>query len=369
MREEVHRLYVKYNKEYLSRTTLPWYIPEWLGGLGLTGVRKPNELNLRQAQAILFNWNVRQPYPLGGVAAKWKVWDLAKKKLPKPYTVSFENKGVQAYEDAVNKEAMNLLLDSDIQLSDLLTSEDGGDAAYITKKIRHNEKLWKIKPGPLPQPVTPESIVYRKRWESLLPERTKLTVTEEEGQFEVRRVEEKGGVEESEYLIEARRKQHEDFIRSTGAEVRYELGWVSWTGETEDEFMIRSDSGEIVYTNAPSPIRSQENKHENPYLTLEGGDLEDWEEGKTKHTITSTVSECIPELELEGKDLHTQPKKLKRTKPPNVVRYEQENKARKLRSKSQEREHKQRQKQLREDIEHNRLFPGIGSGTSASDIH
>jgi hypothetical protein len=168
LRKEIHRKFVEHNKATLESCRLPWYIPEWIGGLGITGVHLPSELDLRIAQRILFNWKKEQPYALGSTPSKWKIWDLARQRLPKPFLTKREGPGVEAYTEAVDREAMNLLLDSNVGLEQLLVEE--GDRLFITRKIRKNEKMWKPGKGVLPKPIDNDLLQFKKVFESTVPE-------------------------------------------------------------------------------------------------------------------------------------------------------------------------------------------------------
>jgi hypothetical protein len=165
LQNEVHKLFVTHNKTTLSKVRVPWYIPEWIGGFGLTGLKRPSELDLRMAQRILFRWKTERPYPLGSNPTRWRVWDLARNRLPKPIVVDNINDGVEEYADALNAQACDLLLDTRIKLDDLLTAE--GDSKFIKSKIRRNELLWKPARGKLPQPIAEEKLIFVKRFDSM----------------------------------------------------------------------------------------------------------------------------------------------------------------------------------------------------------
>jgi len=163
LRKSLHYMFVDFNQDVL-KARLPWYIPEWLGGYGMTGVKEPSEKDLRMAQKILFEWQTQKPYPTGSNPSRWKIWDLARARMPPPNLTDDPNDpGIKEYESHVHAEAMNLLLDSNIKIDDLLT---GGNTRFIKKKIALNEKLWKLPTGPLPQPIDKKKIEYHKLFET-----------------------------------------------------------------------------------------------------------------------------------------------------------------------------------------------------------
>jgi len=186
LRDKVHRLFIKYNKKSLSSIRLPWYIPEWMGGLGLTGHAKPSELDLRIAQKILFEWKERRPHSLGATPTEWKIWELATERAPKPFVVKTENPGVKAYEHVLHLHAIDILFDSDVTM-DAIRDVTGDEGRFITLKIRHNEKLWKPtkEMGKLPKPIENERLEFERRYLSLQGEKpynlnTHLNTLEEE---------------------------------------------------------------------------------------------------------------------------------------------------------------------------------------------
>jgi len=157
---KVHWMFIDNNLETLSQCRLPWYIPEWLGGIGLVGVAVPNELDLRIAHRILLNWRKRRPVTIRPEAT-WRIWQVAERRVPTPDAVAEEAgaPGVELYEDTVARECLNLIYDSNVEL-DLLMKETLNDGGLA---IRHNERLWRIGRD-LPPPIDPQTLEYRRKY-------------------------------------------------------------------------------------------------------------------------------------------------------------------------------------------------------------
>lgn len=170
----VHKAFIEHHKDVLEKSRVPWYIPEWLGGLGMTGVEKPSETDLRIARRILLNWTVERPIQLGRKEAKWKTWQLASKLVPTPnYTPYGDDPGVDQYKDLVAKKCVDLLFDSNVNLEDLLTTSA---TSRTNQALAHNSHLWSPRSrGPkcpcrgLPDPIDPKEIEYQSKYETYSP--------------------------------------------------------------------------------------------------------------------------------------------------------------------------------------------------------
>jgi hypothetical protein len=163
LKPKVHKMFIDYHYSVLSLARVPWHIPEWLGGLGLTGHRDPTRLDLRIAHRILMGWSKRRPAAVKTGEQSWVIWNLAEKRIPAPssFTEDAVAAGVVLYENAVAKECLNLLFDSNVSLSTLIRRV--GDEAVLA--LRKNERLWKIT-ADLPSPIPSDSLKYRRRYAS-----------------------------------------------------------------------------------------------------------------------------------------------------------------------------------------------------------
>jgi hypothetical protein len=166
MREVVHRTFINMHRELLEQFHAPWYVPEWIGGVGLTGYREPSELDLRIARMILLNWKKARPISLAHGTANWKTWLLAEARVPEPFYIGQKNKGTELYNRVVSQKCIDLLFDSNLQLKDLLTEVTSG--MKVTAAIRHNAKLWDPKRygNHLPAPMSNDDLTFKPKYSS-----------------------------------------------------------------------------------------------------------------------------------------------------------------------------------------------------------
>jgi hypothetical protein len=139
LRDTAHKAFINHHRELLDKTHLPWYVPEWIGGVGLIGFKEPSEKDLRIARMITLNWASKRPISLAHQEANWKTWQVASKRVPTPFVVDEKNSGTEVYNRAVASECINLLFDSNITLETLfqvVTESRTGGA------IKHNARLW-----------------------------------------------------------------------------------------------------------------------------------------------------------------------------------------------------------------------------------
>jgi hypothetical protein len=161
LKPKVHKMFIQYHADVLKLARVPWHIPEWLGGLGLTGYRDPTSLDLRIAHRILIGWAKRRPATVKPGEQSWVIWNLAEKRIPSPtaFTTDKDAAGVKLYENAVSRECLNLLFDSTVSLRTLIRRT--GDEAVLA--LRKNEKLWRITTD-LPSPLDPQTLKYRRSY-------------------------------------------------------------------------------------------------------------------------------------------------------------------------------------------------------------
>jgi hypothetical protein len=168
MREVLHSTFINSNRAELEKYKIPWFVPEWIGGLGLVGVAQPSELDRRICTRILLNWKKSRPYPLGSKVGEWKIRDLALKGLPEPLTTRDKNNhGIELWDEIVHRRSLNLLLDSRVSLDALFCHEN--EFKFIKRKLRHNEKLWSLpkNTGLLPKPISLEDLIFRPAYDTI----------------------------------------------------------------------------------------------------------------------------------------------------------------------------------------------------------
>jgi hypothetical protein len=162
LQNQVMELFIEENKRFLTTFNLPWFIPEWMGGLGLPSISKrysASELDYRIAHAILLNWKKSRPQ-LIPAEGSWHIRKLASQRHPTDvpeYRVE-KGTGYQNLEEVNGLLAVNLLFDSNKHITDIFYEPDRD----IKSIYRHNEKLWSPArwKGILPPPLTKEELEY-----------------------------------------------------------------------------------------------------------------------------------------------------------------------------------------------------------------
>jgi hypothetical protein len=156
-----HRLFVQYHESTLEALRpLPWYLPEWIGGLGMVGV--PSELDCQLAYALLRDWKslgFRGTPRRETAKASWKVRKIIEASLNRyshlvrPLTTteadheeSFKSElavsllfrgGSFNKDDAAVHEAAGLEYAS-LSWKDLYSDPEGSSLAVAN----HNKKIW-----------------------------------------------------------------------------------------------------------------------------------------------------------------------------------------------------------------------------------
>jgi hypothetical protein len=146
LEERAHAMFMRKNAGSLKRYYgLPYHIPEWLGGAGLTGYIIPSELDLRLAQTILGNWKVRRPIiPQVDAETSWKTWQIAERGVPVPVETTEESEGTLLYNKVVACKCVDLLFDTNVELDKLFITNQAENTAQVNRIMNHNRKLWNI---------------------------------------------------------------------------------------------------------------------------------------------------------------------------------------------------------------------------------
>jgi hypothetical protein len=173
-KEKISKMFFDHNRETIDGARLPYKIPEWLGGLGLTypgDKYRPSRLDLQIAAAILCNWGRRKPRPLVQTGVQWKTWQLAQQRIPSSYPSSSRtHSGVDAYSSLAAAYCVDLLLDARTELDQIRVEEDTQWEA-----IEHNRKLWRpsrYQTGRLPKPVDVAQLTFQQTYPSTTPDPT-----------------------------------------------------------------------------------------------------------------------------------------------------------------------------------------------------
>jgi hypothetical protein len=170
----IHNIFVRLHKEKLEKASVPWYVPCWAGGLGLTGYFLPNEYDRRGMHEVRMNYEKYQPKSIpvqedavsGEPDKMWYVHQLAADRLPKSHVTFDENHpGIEPYQLACGRMAVDMLFDAELKIDELFRSDSVSDRAW--KNLRHNRRIWRVigrKPA-LPDPLWPVECVERTQYE------------------------------------------------------------------------------------------------------------------------------------------------------------------------------------------------------------
>jgi hypothetical protein len=171
MQERLLKLFIKHHRTALTAFKLPWFIPEWLGGVGLppivivnddleeVGFVKgcgPSDRDLRIARQILLNWKVSHPM-LIPAAPSWLIHKRVMTRLPASMislTESEEKRFSKLYAELCVSE-----LFSTTSLSDIYDENPMSSAVHA---LRHNERIWNPSKWALPAPIDIKSLIPRK---------------------------------------------------------------------------------------------------------------------------------------------------------------------------------------------------------------
>jgi hypothetical protein len=161
LQERVYHTFINHHRDLMTKTRLPWFIPEWLGGLGLPARfgYKPSNKDLRLAHLILMNWKETRPINLTRSEGRWMTRKRAEGRLPAPVPTLDED-GELGYERALQMFVINTLFDSDLTITQLLQEMDGNDK--VAKAINHNAKMWSPKGKNLPSPLDPFQLEFHQ---------------------------------------------------------------------------------------------------------------------------------------------------------------------------------------------------------------
>jgi hypothetical protein len=118
---------------------LPWFMPEWMGGVGIPpgDWGRPSKLDRNLARMILKGQ--KKPISLAHQETNWKLWHLASQKAPEPFYSPQKTKESEKYSEFVGRYVIDLLFDLNYQTEDLMTEITESRA---TKAIKYNQKLW-----------------------------------------------------------------------------------------------------------------------------------------------------------------------------------------------------------------------------------
>lgn len=171
MEEKLLKLFIKHHRPALTAFKLPWFIPEWLGGVGLPPIVKlnddleevgfvdgcgPSDRDLRVARQILLNWKVSHPMQIPA-APSWLIHKRVMTRLPVSMTTLTESE-----EKRFSKLYAELCVSELFSASELSDVYDDSPQSTAIHALRHNERIWNPSKWALPSPIDVKSLVPRK---------------------------------------------------------------------------------------------------------------------------------------------------------------------------------------------------------------
>jgi len=178
MQEELYSTFLKYHRDLLDKLKVPWFMPKWIGGLGLPilpGTKfVPSDLDLRLAREILIGWYKKSPEMLSANdaedAVSWVLQRVIDKNYNSVHCYSTDNprdEGVIFLSKLRSKQALSLLFLKDVSMNDIRKESDG---KRFWKALKHNTSLWRPKThssGLLSKPLDLSQLVAVKRYEGI----------------------------------------------------------------------------------------------------------------------------------------------------------------------------------------------------------
>jgi hypothetical protein len=164
LQKDVYKSFIQAHLTLLKKTRLPWFMPTWIGGIGLpiTAENQPSELDRRVASHILFNWKKIRPIALSQ-EQPWRMRKLADKGIVS-IDVATKGQGTKNYEELIQSRVINLLFDSHIRITDLHEEIEGGK---VSRALKHNTKVWKVPKGSLPPPILLENLKFAGKYPAI----------------------------------------------------------------------------------------------------------------------------------------------------------------------------------------------------------
>jgi len=144
MRDTVMDAFVRANKVQLNTYKVPWFVPEWLGGLGLPTPKE--DLSKRDAQKcqwLIDHWGEGPKPRLVRIEGSWHMRDMAELRIAEGADLEVleseaEPGETENLDGLLALKAVDLLFDSDVPVSTLFHNTMS-DAKAVYKR---NEKIW-----------------------------------------------------------------------------------------------------------------------------------------------------------------------------------------------------------------------------------
>jgi len=170
LRSAVYKKHLQINSAMYKETRLPWFMPEWIGGLGLPRLDPEYHVNSKidyhMATQIIMDWNKKHPVSLADQNLPWMVRRVIQKHLPETTLTNSKDGGVRALQQVESMLAINCLFDSNVVLETLYTPSKEIETSKV--RIRSNARFWDpSKSRKVPYTVDDEFLYGMERYEGL----------------------------------------------------------------------------------------------------------------------------------------------------------------------------------------------------------
>jgi hypothetical protein len=123
--DSVNRWFLRRHAPMLKERAsgIPWFLPEWLGGLGLVGT--PSSSDLKFALAAYYHIGEWSKFPSAlGETSQWRIRQAAEDQFSDLPEVLLTEEQYKLYSDAVGRASTAVLYDSALQLEDILVEDE-----------------------------------------------------------------------------------------------------------------------------------------------------------------------------------------------------------------------------------------------------
>ena len=180
---KIFKKFLNHNWDKLSKVHVPWYMPEWIGGLGLPWVGRkvgdaslvdideymskvtymfgPTELDRLKATTILLNWKQKHPskVPANGI---WQIHEYVMGRLPakveSSFTPSSTEKAFQETYASISRETLFS------EFPDFIADSDSKTTDPAVHTLRKNERIWRAA-SPLRPACKLETLTSRQTYD------------------------------------------------------------------------------------------------------------------------------------------------------------------------------------------------------------
>jgi hypothetical protein len=165
--KSLHYAFMKNNNVKINKFHVPYYVPEWLGGLGLIGYKQPSKLDLRICNKILMDQHITSICSITDVPL-YNVHKIVMSRLPVSVSRQTDPIGLESFRGLYASLCIETIFRNSFSevftQADCSTKKDfellqSKNNSIVLHKLRSNERLWKtlLIKGHLPPPCQYET--------------------------------------------------------------------------------------------------------------------------------------------------------------------------------------------------------------------